>query len=706
MNRSLFAARLVAVLSLALAGVACGPDAPTTPTPSAAVVGAPTAAHANAGGVTIAEPASTRLHPGDKIQLTATVVLPNGKDKDKFPIKWSTSSAAVATVDEKTGEVTAVAPGAVTITAKAGPRNGQLALTVIVPVARVTLSPDSPYLTWNSRVGATVTLTATALDASGNPISDLDGRLIVWASDDTTTATVAATDKPGQGLVTDVRVGKATISATVDGVRGTARLTVEPQSGFIAGTTNTAGGIPALSVGESVPLRMYFVDDNNIVVPIDDTQLGPKSWVSVNPAVATVSATGVATGVALGDTEIRGTYRGFTVRDPIFVVSVASIEVYIMPKTLRVGETVQAAAVVRDPQGSILLDKVVTWRTAPTGQAEVASVDRFGRVTGEKEGVTQIIANVEGKEGSLEVPVLPAAVASVRILTMYPTLTVGETGTLTAATFNADGIVLPGHAVTWTTNNPSAVAISGTTNDGAGGTATIRGVGVGSTTVVATSEGKSDSVTVTVTPTEPNAPSGLNISFNRTAPFTYSSHLTWNDNSNNEDEFQVERAVGGTSDFTLNDRVPGSNNAQGVSNVADNFAELTLYTYRVHACIAAGGAGQRYVACYASSPTVSIPGPLREPTNLVAVRDGSGVRLTWQDNTTKEDMYVVVGVLVHPDGTTTGMSRANLAPNTTEYLAPGGASGTTFYYSVVACASVTGYGNSCSFAATSQQFTF
>ena len=118
MNRSRLVARLATLVSLVPALVSCGPDAPTTPpTPSAAVVQATAGAQANAGGVTIAAPASTRLHPGDKIQLTATVVLPNGKDKDKFPIKWSTSSAAVATVDEKTGEVTAVAPGAVTITA-------------------------------------------------------------------------------------------------------------------------------------------------------------------------------------------------------------------------------------------------------------------------------------------------------------------------------------------------------------------------------------------------------------------------------------------------------------------------------------------------------------------------------------------------------------------------------------------------------------
>src|SRR5690349_8194030 len=94
MNRYRFAARLVAVLSLAFAVLACGPDVPTTPpTPSAAVAGATAGAQASAGSITIAEPASTLLHPGDKVQLTGTVVLPNGKDKDKVPIRWATSSA-------------------------------------------------------------------------------------------------------------------------------------------------------------------------------------------------------------------------------------------------------------------------------------------------------------------------------------------------------------------------------------------------------------------------------------------------------------------------------------------------------------------------------------------------------------------------------------------------------------------------------------
>jgi len=358
----------------------------------------PAVALANAGSVTIGAPASTVLHPGEKIQLTATVRMPNGSVNAKFPVKWSTSSPAVATVNEKTGEVTAVAPGAVTITAKAGVRTGQIALTVAVPVARVTISPDATTIEWNTQDTTKVTLTVTAFDASGAPISDLAGRTIVWASDDTTTATVAATEPKGQAVATGRLMGKTTISATVDGVRGTAAFTVDA-GGTIYGPANTEG-IPALSVGESVALRMYFFDANNVVVPIDETMPGPKSWVSVNPAVATVSDAGIVTGVSIGDTEIHGTYRGMTVRQPVFVVSVARIEVSIRPQTLRVGETVQAEALLLDPQGSMVIGPLVTWRTSPAGQASVASVDRFGLVTGQKPGVTSAPGMLTA-EGSL-----------------------------------------------------------------------------------------------------------------------------------------------------------------------------------------------------------------------------------------------------------------------------------------------------------------
>src|SRR4030095_5303436 len=107
-----------------------------------------------------------------------------------------------------------------------------LALTVMVPVARVTISPNPVTMDWNTQDTAKVILTVAAFDASGAPISDLAGWTIVWKSDDTTTATVAATDLPGQARATGVLMGKTIISATVDGVRGTAQLTAQPGVGY------------------------------------------------------------------------------------------------------------------------------------------------------------------------------------------------------------------------------------------------------------------------------------------------------------------------------------------------------------------------------------------------------------------------------------------------------------------------------------------
>ena len=80
-------------------------------------------------------------------------------------------------------------------------------------VARVLLSPDSTTVA----PGKTVQLTARVEDASGNPVSD---RNLDWISYDASVATVNG------GVVTGVGAGTATITATTDGKRGSARVTV------------------------------------------------------------------------------------------------------------------------------------------------------------------------------------------------------------------------------------------------------------------------------------------------------------------------------------------------------------------------------------------------------------------------------------------------------------------------------------------------
>lgn len=98
---------------------------------------------------------------------------------------------------------------------------GQLSNTVTgttsaapAPVATVAVSPTSATL----NVGQTQSLTATARDANGQPLS---GRPITWQTSNASVATVNSS-----GLVTAVAAGTATITASSEGRSGTASITV------------------------------------------------------------------------------------------------------------------------------------------------------------------------------------------------------------------------------------------------------------------------------------------------------------------------------------------------------------------------------------------------------------------------------------------------------------------------------------------------
>src|SRR5437879_8639241 len=81
-------------------------------------------------------------------------------------------------------------------------------------VASVTVSPATIHI----EVGQSAQLAATPRDRSGHPLS---GRPVTWATSNTAVATV-----DGAGLVTAATPGSATITATSQGVSGTAVVTV------------------------------------------------------------------------------------------------------------------------------------------------------------------------------------------------------------------------------------------------------------------------------------------------------------------------------------------------------------------------------------------------------------------------------------------------------------------------------------------------
>ena len=161
-------------------------------------------------------PGAASVAAGGTVQLSARATDAGGAALNDRLVFWQSSNDAVARVTS-TGLVSGVAAGTATITATSEGKSATAAVTVAAPgpvTTRVDVSPTSAGLV----VGGTQQLTATPRDAAGTART---GRTITWTSSD---ATVAAVN--GSGLVTAVTAGSATITATADGVSGTAAVTV------------------------------------------------------------------------------------------------------------------------------------------------------------------------------------------------------------------------------------------------------------------------------------------------------------------------------------------------------------------------------------------------------------------------------------------------------------------------------------------------
>lgn len=183
----------------------------------------------SAGGVSTLVPVDVRRRPtalvrvappvsvvevGQQVTLRATASDDAGGVVSGLPTAWRSSNPLVATVSAD-GVLTGVAPGSVTVTATIDGVSNVAAVTVRpVPVASVTIDPATATL----RLGETQQLTAVALDARGDTLTD---RVVTWTSSDARVATVTSS-----GAVRGTGLGTATITASSEGKSGTATVTV------------------------------------------------------------------------------------------------------------------------------------------------------------------------------------------------------------------------------------------------------------------------------------------------------------------------------------------------------------------------------------------------------------------------------------------------------------------------------------------------
>jgi trimeric autotransporter adhesin len=421
-------------------------------------------------------PGTASLNIGGTVTLSATPRDANGAALSGRSVTWSTSDGNIATVST-TGVVTAKAPGSATITATSEGQHGDATITVQPPapaaVASVTITP--PPTGASVQVGQTITLTATARDAAGNPLS---GRTISWKASDSTIATVSA------GVVTGVSSGTVAITATCEGQNASVAVTVnpEPVAFVLVSATSTS-----IQVGATTTVTAVTEGAAH------DTLRGRTvTWSSGSLSVATVDATsGVVTAVAPGSASITGTSEGVTGAITITVVQIPVATVTISPSNPSVVErqTTPLTATTKDANGNTLSGRTVTWSVTPTSVATINA--STGVVTGVSAGTATVTATSEAKSGTATLTVTAAPVATVTVVPPSAPLIVGQTLTLTDTLKDATGFVLTGRVVTWTSSSPSKATVNSSTG-------LVTGVDSGSTIITATSETKTGTATVVV----------------------------------------------------------------------------------------------------------------------------------------------------------------------------------------------------------------
>jgi len=370
----------------------------------------------------LVSPTAPNAYVGGSVQLTATPKDANGNPLSGRAVSWTTSNSAVATVSAG-GLVTGLVVGSATITATSEGQSGTAAVTVsTVPVASVVVSPASA----NMSVGGTTQLSATPKDAAGNVLA---GRLVTWTSSSSAIATVSA-----GGLVSGAAVGSATITATSEGQSASATITVATVPvAAVAMSPATA----AVLVGATVQFTATLLDAAGNVLSGRSV-----TWASTGPAVATVSSTGLVTGVAPGAVTITATSEGQTGSAAVIVnpVPVASVSVSPVSAGIEVGQPVQFTATPLDANGTPLSGRSITWASSAPA---VAAVSTGGLVTGVAAGTATITATSEGQGGSAAITVTVPASTSPGTVTDLAVAGVTETSVTLSFTELDDGTGAP-----------------------------------------------------------------------------------------------------------------------------------------------------------------------------------------------------------------------------------------------------------------------
>lgn len=360
---------------------------------------------------------------------------------------------------------------------------------------------------------------------------------------DVSTATVAATSCPVQVTV-DVLAMTRVLARDVLPV-------VQVRAGESASTPALAArgatSVRLIYIGTTAPTSVSLVIGATAALsaePLDAASVAIAGrvivWTTSAPAIASVSATGVITGVSVGSATITATTgTGAALVQNSITVNItapvpAAVELAPVSATIAVGATQVLTTIVKDAAGvAITPTPALTFTSA---QPTVATVSATGTVTAVATGSTVITARTaNGVTGTATISVF-AVPATVRFTPTSASLGVGATQTFVPIVSDDAGVAIaPTPSLQWSSSlstvasvtqlgvvtaiAPGTATITATTINGIVGTATVVVAAVpASVTLAPLATTLNVGATQTLTPTVRDATQ---------VPITPTPGLTW-----------------------------------------------------------------------------------------------------------------------------------------------------------------------------------
>jgi len=453
------------IVSVTLGAVGCGVSTTAT---------TPSTTNSPAGTLSsiVVTPASPDdLALGTTLQLKATGTYSNGSTLIiSSRVTWTSTDPKIATVSPL-GVVTSAATGNTGITASlSGMSSNVINLTVSAPtLSSIEVTFDSFN---NLAVGATQQFTATGT-YSDSSTQDITSE-VTWASSSPDIAAIS-----DAGLAKGLADGKTDITASLSGV--TAKAVTLPIA-TLSSVAITQSPPDDLTVGitQQFTVKGIYSDGTTEYLTSNVT------WSSSDIKIASISSLGIATGIAVGTTNITAAVPGAEVTSPavsLKVVAPVLTTIAITPKspdTLAAGLSLQFKATgIYSDNSTQDITSQVTWANSSPGITSISTTGLAKAITAGNSNITASLSGVTSPAAILSVAVL----SSIAVAPAAPAnLTVGSTLAFRAiATYSDKSVALISSGLTWTSSDTNIATI---TPDGV-----AAGKAVGTTNITVTWSG-------------------------------------------------------------------------------------------------------------------------------------------------------------------------------------------------------------------------